>query len=189
MSGLRRALSRVSSANVIEYVDGEYRINPQVQLVVDVEHFEKHLSAARAAARSGRGSGSRRVPRGDAALPGRLRRGRALRAVDRATTESLRIAFVDALDRLSRIEYAAQRFDHCIAAAHRMLDLDPCREDAHRLLMRCYAEEGHIYTALRQYDLCDRVLRTTVQVGPARETTLLYRAIRGRLPVGTGPDR
>jgi DNA-binding SARP family transcriptional activator len=179
VSGLRRALSRVTSANLIEYVDGEYRINPQGQMVVDVEHFEQRLAAARAAERAGNTEQAAsecreamRLYRDDFAADAPYEQWTLL------PRESLRITFVDALDRLSRIEYAAQRFDLCIATAHRMLDLDPCREDAHRLLMRCYAEEGRLYAARRQYDLCDRVLRTTLQVGPARETTLLYSAIR-----------
>jgi DNA-binding SARP family transcriptional activator len=58
-----------------------------------------------------------------------------------------------------------------------MLDIDPCREDAHRLLMRCYAEQGRVYPAMRQYEMCRRILRSTVDAEPATGTTQLYRAI------------
>ena len=85
---------------------------------------------------------------------------------------------IDALDRLSRIELAERRIDDCVATAHRMLDLDPCREDAHRLLMRCYAMQGRHYQALRQYDFCQRILRAAVDASPAGDTTALYHAIR-----------
>ncbi len=90
----------------------------------------------------------------------------------------MRLKLVDALDRLSRIELADGRIDDCIATAHRMLEIDPCREDAHRLLMRCYASQGRRYQALRQYEFCQRILRATIDVSPARDTTLLYHAIR-----------
>jgi DNA-binding SARP family transcriptional activator len=90
----------------------------------------------------------------------------------------MRIKLVDALDRLSRLDLADHRMDDCIATAHRMLDIDPCREDAHRLLMRCYAEQGRTYQALRQYEFCGLVLRATIDASPAPETTELYRAIR-----------
>jgi DNA-binding SARP family transcriptional activator len=93
--------------------------------------------------------------------------------------ESLRIKLVDALDRLSHIGLADDRVEDCIATTHRMLDVDPCREDAHRLLMRCYAAQGRTYQALRQYELCRRVLRATVDADPGRETVLLCQAIRG----------
>ena len=96
--------------------------------------------------------------------------------------ESLRIELVNALDRLSRLELADRRIDDCIATAHRMLGVNPCREDAHRLLMRCYAAQGRIYQALRQYEFCSRVLGATVDACPAPDTTRLYRAIRSVRP-------
>jgi DNA-binding SARP family transcriptional activator len=70
------------------------------------------------------------------------------------------------------------RLDDCIATGHRMLDVDPCREDAHRLLMRCYASQGRVYQAVRQYEFCCRMLKGTLEVEPASETTRLYRVIR-----------
>ena len=92
--------------------------------------------------------------------------------------ESLRIKLVDALDRLSRIELADGRTDDCIATAHRILEVDPCREDAHRLLMRCYADQGRTYQALRQYELCTRILQATIDASPATDTIRLYDTIR-----------
>jgi DNA-binding SARP family transcriptional activator len=179
VSGLRRALARVCLANVIEYVDGEYRINPQLHLVVDVEQFEQRVASARTQERTGdvgQAAAScreaMRLYRGDFAADAPYEQWTQL------PRESLRMTVGEALDRLSRIEYAARRFDACIATAHRMLDLDPCREDAHRLLMRCYAEQDRVYAALRQHELCIRVLRTTLQVSASRETTQLYHAIR-----------
>jgi DNA-binding SARP family transcriptional activator len=59
-----------------------------------------------------------------------------------------------------------------------MLDVDPCREDAHRLLMRCFFHQGRTYQACRQYESCCRVLRSTLDVEPACDTTRLYNAIR-----------
>ena len=59
-----------------------------------------------------------------------------------------------------------------------MLGVDPCREDAHRLLMRCYAAQGRTYQALRQYEFCSRILRATVDADPAPDSTRLCRAIR-----------
>ena len=88
------------------------------------------------------------------------------------------MSYIDALDRVSRIQLRMNRLDDCIATGLRMLAVDPCREDAHRLLMSCYAHQGRIYQALRQYDLCCRMLRATLETGPADETVRLHRAIR-----------
>jgi DNA-binding SARP family transcriptional activator len=179
VSGLRRALRDVTALNVVEYADGGYRINQELRVEVDVELFERGLRAAGAAERSGDREEARKtyhdavaLYRGDFAADAPFEQWTLL------PRESLRIKLVDALDRLSGLELADRRIDECIATAHRMLGVDPCREDAHRLLMRCYATQGRIYQALRQYEFCSRVLKATVDAGPAPDTTRLYRAIR-----------
>ena len=88
------------------------------------------------------------------------------------------MSYIDALDRVSRIQLRMNRLDDCIATGLRMLAVDPCREDAHRLLMSCYARQGRTYQALRQYELCCRMLRATLDAGPADETAQLHHAIR-----------
>jgi DNA-binding SARP family transcriptional activator len=179
VSGLRRALQEVSRLQVIEYADGGYRINPELLVEVDVERFEGALSAARRAERSGdaaaavaayreavelyRGDFAADVPYEPWALLPR---------------ERLRLSYLDALDRMSRIQLEQGRLDDCITTGLRMLAVDPCREDAHRLLMRCYASQGRVYQALRQYEFCARMLRATLDTEPGPETVEVYRSIR-----------
>jgi DNA-binding SARP family transcriptional activator len=179
ISGLRRAFLDVTSLNVVEYADGAYRLNPELLVEVDVETFERDLRAAAAAERS-RGQDAARTAyqqaiaryRGDFAADAPFEQWTLL------PRESLRIKLVDALDRLSHLELTAGRTDDCIATAHRMLDIDPCREDAHRLLMRCYAAQGRTYQALRQYEFCTRILQARIDAAPAPDTIRLYDAIR-----------
>ncbi|MGH3788789.1 MAG: AfsR/SARP family transcriptional regulator [Pseudonocardiaceae bacterium] len=179
ISGLRRTLREVTNLHVIEYADGCYRLNPELQVEVDVERFESALSGARRTERSGNLNGALiayrdaiELYRGDFASDAPYEQWTLL------PRESLRITYIDALDRLSRIQLSVGRLDDCIATGHRMLDVDQCREDAHRLLMRCYASLGRPYQAVRQYEFCCRVLKETLQIEPAPETTRLYRAIR-----------
>ena len=179
VSGLRRTLRDVTALNVVEYADGGYRINQELRVEVDVDLFERGLRAAGAAERSGDREEARTayheavaLYRGDFAADAPFEQWTLL------PRESLRLKLVDALDQLSRLELADGRIDDCIATAHRMLGVDPCREDAHRLLMRCYAAQGRIYQALRQYEFCSRILKATVDADPAPDTTRLYRAIR-----------
>jgi DNA-binding SARP family transcriptional activator len=179
VSGLRRAFLDATALNIVEYADGGYRINPEFLVEVDAESFVQALRAAAAAERANDREAAKTayreafaLYRGDFAADAPFEQWTLL------PRESLRIKLVDALDRLSRIELADRRFDDCIATAHRMLDVDPCREDAHRLLMRCYASQGRTYQALRQYEFCQRILRATIDASPARDTTVLYHAIR-----------
>jgi DNA-binding SARP family transcriptional activator len=65
-----------------------------------------------------------------------------------------------------------------------MLESDPCREDAHRLIMSCHAGLGHTYQAFQQYESCRRVLRAALDTEPSPETVALYERIRD----GSPPD-
>jgi DNA-binding SARP family transcriptional activator len=179
VSGLRRTLQGVPHLHVIEYVHGSYRINPELHVDVDVERFDQALTAARVAERSGAADRALAAYRdaielygGDFASDAPYEQWALL------PRESLRTSYIDALDRVSRIQLRMDRLDDCIATGLRMLAVDPCREDAHRLLMSCYAHQGRTYQALRQYDLCCRMLWVTLEAEPAAETEQLYHAIR-----------
>jgi DNA-binding SARP family transcriptional activator len=184
VSGVRRVLQEVTNLQVVEYADGEYRINPKLVVEVDVERFEAAMSTAGGAERAGDLEGALAayqeavgLYRGDFASDAPYEQWALL------PRESLRITYIDALDRSSRIQLRLGRLDDCIASGLRMLAVDPCREDAHRLLMRCYASQGRVYQALRQYDFCCRMLQATLETGPASQTTKLYLAIRaGSVP-------
>jgi len=95
------------------------------------------------------------------------------------TRETLRVKYLDLLDRLARLLLEQDREGECIDVAQRILHQDTCREDAHRLLMRCYARQGRAHQALRQFDLCCRSLREAMGVNPSQATLDLYRSLRG----------
>jgi TolB-like protein/Tfp pilus assembly protein PilF len=81
---------------------------------------------------------------------------------------------VDLLDRMA----AAQSGDAAIATAQRLLQLDPAREETHRLLMRLYASIGQRAQALRQYEHCREILQRDLEAKPDNETERLYRQIQ-----------
>jgi DNA-binding SARP family transcriptional activator len=99
------------------------------------------------------------------------------------TRESLRMAYLNTLDSLSRIYFSQERYAACIMASQRILDRDRCREDAHCMLMRCYSRQGQDHMALRQYQMCVESLRLELDVGPAPGTTQLIQQIREHRPV------
>lgn len=185
VSGLRRDLAEITTANVVQYADGSYGIAPAVRVSTDVERFEELLAAAEAAQR--RGDRDRALAtyvdavalyRGDFASDAPYEQWTLL------PRESLRLRCIAALDRLSHLQLAADRLADCIVTAQRMLESDPCREDAHRLIMRCQASLGHTYQALQQYESCRRVLRAALDAVPSPETVALYESIRD----GGAPD-
>jgi DNA-binding SARP family transcriptional activator len=58
------------------------------------------------------------------------------------------------------------------------LSIDPCREDAHRVIMRTHLRRGERAQALRQYRLCEYVLRREFDTAPEPQTIALYERIR-----------
>src|SRR5262245_39642778 len=77
---------------------------------------------------------------------------------------------VDLLDRM----VASQSGDAAITTAQRLLQLDPAREETHRLLMRLYASTGQRAQALRQYEHCRGILQRDLHANPDDETERLY---------------
>jgi DNA-binding SARP family transcriptional activator len=71
-----------------------------------------------------------------------------------------------------------ERMDIAVALALRILAADPLQEEVHRILMRCYAQQGRRADALRQYHLCRTVLWKEVRAAPDEETERLQREIR-----------
>jgi DNA-binding SARP family transcriptional activator len=55
-----------------------------------------------------------------------------------------------------------------------------CREEIHRMAMRCYARLNQPHLAARQYHLCERQLRGELGAAPAATTRQLYERIRRR---------
>ncbi len=71
-----------------------------------------------------------------------------------------------------------------VAAARRLLALDPLRESAHRALMEALAAVGERDQALRQYEACREMLLNELSVGPEAATEVLCQQIReDRVPV------
>ena len=92
---------------------------------------------------------------------------------------------LDALARLGRFHERRGAHDRVSAAALRQLALDPCREEAHRQLMRAYHRAGERAAALAQYERCRRVLAAELGVEPEAATVSLAAQVRDT-PADTG---
>lgn len=82
-----------------------------------------------------------------------------------------------ALDRLLAHQEQSNAADQIVNTAQRLLQLEPANEQAHRALMRLYAEQGQREAALRQYQECRAALKRELNAEPGRETEQLYRAL------------
>src|SRR5690606_14968243 len=77
------------------------------------------------------------------------------------------------------IEFCLNRGAHKrgIAAAQRLLELDPLREEAYRQLMTLYARDNHRLAALSLYERCRTILAEEMGIDPSPGTIALHERI------------
>jgi DNA-binding SARP family transcriptional activator len=92
--------------------------------------------------------------------------------------ERLRASFLTLLAWLADRAYQDGDDDAALGYALQLLACDPCREDAHRMVMRARVHRGERAQALRQYRLCEQALRREFEAAPEALTTELFNRIR-----------
>ncbi len=84
-----------------------------------------------------------------------------------------------AKEALARLRLEADELSVAIALGEDVLRTDPCRESAHRLLMRCFALQQQGQLVARQYRRCHEALGRELGLRPAGETRRLYQELTG----------
>ena len=97
--------------------------------------------------------------------------------------EHYRVLMLDVLGRVAQLDFDTGHYSASIEAGQRLLALDFCREDVHRLLMRAYVRVGRPHLAIHQFEICSRQLRRELDMAPALETVNLCGQIRARSAV------
>jgi two-component SAPR family response regulator len=92
--------------------------------------------------------------------------------------ERLRQIYLETLDALVAACESNHDVNAGVAYAVRAHHTDPARECTHRALMRLYCLSGDRAAAVRQYEQCEKILRTELGIEPDDETKALYRSIR-----------
>jgi DNA-binding SARP family transcriptional activator len=162
---------------LILYDDGAYRLNTSAGVGVDVALFDNLVQSGYQAKTAGDSSVANtcfsqaiHLYRGD------LRIGTDINsAIER---ERLRASFLTILAHMADTSFASGDYALALSYAQRILEFDPCREDAHRQVMRCFVRQGQRTQALRQYQLCAGVLRVEFDIDPEPQTIQLFERIR-----------
>jgi DNA-binding SARP family transcriptional activator len=81
------------------------------------------------------------------------------------------------LERLGAYYSQAGTWEPAITCYREILAVDGYREDAYRLLMRCYAAAGRPAEVKQTYLTCRECLRRDLHLAPAAETTQLYQQL------------
>jgi len=164
---LRRSLFRDS----IVFDEGLYRFNWECTYWFDAEAFDSALERA--------GQAGRKAASLEEALA--LYQGDYLEGIyaDWCTLERerLREQYLGALGALAGLCADQGDLLRAVELYQRLLTHDPYQEGVHRAVMHCYYRLGDRPAAIRQYQICVRILHTELGLNPAPETEQLYRQI------------
>jgi DNA-binding SARP family transcriptional activator len=175
---LHRRLCRARrQADLVVFSNGSYALNQAAGVSTDVARFDRIVAEGNRQATAHQDATAADLYTQALALyRGDLVANADIYAV--IERERLRASVLTVLawlaDRCYRQTDYAAALDH----ASRLLAYDPCREDAHRVVMRAHVRRGERAQALRQYRLCAEVLRREFDAPPETATTALFDRIR-----------
>jgi DNA-binding SARP family transcriptional activator len=168
---------QLSGAAPVIQTDGFYRLNVEAGVGLDTVWFESLASIGEQQARAGdRASAIQTYLNAVDLYHGDLIVSASAHAL--IAREFLRSRYLTLLAHLADASYADRHYLDALNYATRLLSVDPCREDAHRLIMRCYVQSSERAQALHQYQLCKHLLTTEYDAIPEVATTELYNRIR-----------
>jgi DNA-binding SARP family transcriptional activator len=90
----------------------------------------------------------------------------------------LRRQLAGALTMLAKSHCSQGQAASAIPYAQRSVVLDPLGEASHGQLMQIYRQVGEHNAALKQYQICEQILRNELGVDPKPQTRVIYRQIR-----------
>jgi DNA-binding SARP family transcriptional activator len=181
VSHVRQVFRNHIEGEVVVYQEGKYSLSSKLDFWTDLSEFERNLEEAWRDTQAGKPESAIRCLE----VAANLYQGDFL-ADDRYeewtifTRERVRLAYLDALVQLAHHYFNSRQHAACAALCQSILERDPCREDIHCLLMRCYARQDQFHLGLRQYQTCVEVLDRELEIEPAEATQLLYRRLQRR---------
>lgn len=92
--------------------------------------------------------------------------------------DALKEKLICLLQNLAQAYYQKKAFHQVLPLAELILEKDPYLEDAHRLLMDCFARLNQRSRALQQYHKCRKVLKAQFGAKPSQETEALFKELK-----------
>ena len=188
--GLRKDLRELTDQPIVVHGQRGFSIDAGIDLWLDTEEFDKALAAPRRQSHARNDSARNDSASNDSALAWyeravELYRGELLEDAPfeewaLVRRERLRLRYLEALDQVATLRFAAGHYTDCLDACQRLIPGDLCREEIHRLMMRCFTRLNQPHLAVRQYHQCERQLRDDLGIEPAEATRQLYEQIRRR---------
>lgn len=183
--GLRQALRNgYPEFSHVLFRDDCYFLNPDMTVWVDVEQFTAvYRQANQLLQRGDTAVALQQFHAAEALYQGELLAEDPYEEWAAGRRQQAQRQYMQILTHLSEHYFAMEQYATCVTFANKLLQVEPCHEATHCLLMRAYARQHHGYLALRQYHTCVERLAEELAAAPNPTTTRLYEAIRQHQPV------
>jgi DNA-binding SARP family transcriptional activator len=179
ISRLRRAFRKTVPAfpDPVVFSQGNYSLNPDCGLQLDVHEFEATCAQARTLQTSGQWMDSLPlVQRALALYSGSYLEGLSDDWIDlRRTTLASR--YTELVGRVAAWHEGENRFEEAQHTFERLLATDACSEPGRLGVMRCLLAQGKREDAIRHYQEAVRTLRKALDLDPSPAMTALYTSI------------
>ncbi len=171
-------LPYLPASQTVSFERGGYRLSPHPRFNVDIEEFDSHYEAGRRLEETGLVAEA--VAEYDK-VAGLYRGDYLIEDLYEEWTmverERLAETYADLSRRLAVYHMKNGQLREGVRICYRLLEKNRCDEEAHCLLMQCYARLGQQSRALRQYKLCEQALKHEYDMAPSPKTRTFYASI------------
>ena len=181
ISHIRKALNkdRPFKQNFINFREGSYQLNPDLNYSIDSEEFERLIADAANAKRGKDGE----VLRTCLESAAKLYRGEFMSGVYENWADERRQFYSEQYERvqsaLAKLAFSEQRWASALGFAREVLKNDPYREDIHRLVMKTLAAQHKPGAVKKHFDEMCRQLSSDLGIDPSAETKRLFKELIG----------
>jgi LuxR family maltose regulon positive regulatory protein len=160
--------------DVVEFENERYRFNRNLDYEYDIETFTNYLRRAE----------SSPDPRQKLKLleqAAGVYQHPYLKDVDGSWVIPIREAlwreYTSCVSSLADLLLESECYDKVLEYSQKLLTLDACLEEAHRLAMRAYAAKGDRAGLVRQFERCRQALREEIDAPPSPQTVALFHTL------------
>lgn len=177
---IRKDLAKVlPEQEVILFERESYCINPQLEIVTDVEKFTYFWKKGRAIEEAqGLSNALHAYNKAIALYQKEFLEELRFEEWCESERANLREIYLFILNRLSAYFFEQKDYYGCINICRRMLSTDNCLEEVYRKLMKCYYALGITDMAFKQYFKCKQVLKAELDLDPSKPTEKLFASMQ-----------
>ncbi len=187
MHNIRRHIQEhCGDIDLLQYKDGRYAVNVDLDVGTDVDHFLANWQTGRnLEAQQGLDAAFYSYEKATEYYRGNFLVN--IRNEDWCEVErtNLKEKYLLVLDRLSAYFFQKGDFKKAASVFHKMLENDNCMEAIHRKLIFCYYQLGQRDKAIKQFHKCANALKKGLDIQPSQLSRELYQLVKAEKSIPT----